>query len=197
MQVEVRRVGWPFANPFRTAYQASAVAAALQVELKDGPFVGRGEALGVGYHGETVDSMLAQVQSIKGELSAGISRPELGRLLPAGGARNAVDCALWDLEAKRTGKRVWELVGLSSINELATDYTISLDTPAKMAQTAGTLRQYSKFKLKLSGDQDLKRVLAVRRARPDAELFVDANQAWTERQLRASPRGWPMSASGS
>lgn len=184
MRVEFRRVEWPFANPFRIAYQTSTVAKTLHVELTDGPVAGRGEALGVGYHGETVDSMLAQLQCIKAELSAGISRAELSRLLPAGGARNAVDCALWDLEAKRAGKRAWELAGLSSVNSLTTDYTISLDTPVKMAQAAASLRQYARLKLKLSGDGDIERVLAVRAARPDAELFVDANQAWTERQLR-------------
>lgn len=184
MQVEFRRVNWPFANPFRIAYETSTVARTLQVELTDGQLVGRGEALGVGYRGETVDSMLAQLQHIKAELSAGISRAELARLLPAGGARNAADCALWDLEAKRAGRRVWELAGLTSVNELTTDYTVSLDTPSNMAQAAAALRQYSRLKLKLAGEGDLERVLAVRVARPDAELFVDANQAWNERQLR-------------
>ena len=184
MQVRFRRVDWPFANPFRIAYQTSTVAMTLQVEVSDGQFVGRGEALGVAYRGETVDSMLSQLQSITTELSAGISRAELARLLPAGGARNAVDCALWDLEAKRTGKRAWELAGLSSVNDIITDYTLSLDTPQRMAQAAADLRQYARLKLKLGGEGDVERVLAVRDVRPEAELFVDANQAWTERQLR-------------
>lgn len=185
MQVDIRRVDWPFTNPFRIAYETSTVAKALRVELMDGSLVGRGEALGIGYHGETVDTMLSQLQSVKTALSAGISRTDLTKLLPAGGARNAVDCALWDLEAKRTGKRAWELAGLSSVSDLTTDYTISLDAPLQMAEAAGSLRQYTRLKLKLSGDdRDLERVLAVRGARPDAELFVDANQAWTDRLLR-------------
>jgi len=184
MQVKFHRVDLPFANPFRIAYQTSTVANTLRVELTDAPFVGRGEALGVGYHHETIDSILAQLLSIRTELSAGISRHELTHLLPPGGARNAIDCALWDLEAKRTGKRAWELAGLQSVRGLFTDHTIGLDTPEKMAEAAAALRRYSRLKLKLSGDGDLERVRAVRTARPEAELIVDANQAWTEDQLR-------------
>lgn len=184
MQVEFHRVDWPFADPFRIAYETRTVSKALQVHLTDARFVGRGEAIGVGYHGETVDSMLSQLQSIKAELSAGISRAELRHLLPAGGARNACDCALWDLEAKRTGKRAWELAGLRFLGELTTHYTIGVDTPEKMAQVAVARAQYPMLKLKMSGDGDLERVRAVRAARPEAGLIVDANQAWTDGQLR-------------
>lgn len=184
MQVEIRQVDLPFAQPFRIAYQTSTNAPAIIVELTEMTLVGRGEALGVGYHGETVESMKAQVKSIAAALSRGISRTELSQLLPAGGARNAVDCALWDLEAKRSGKRAWELAGMRSVKGLITDYTVGLDTSEHMAKTAAALRQYPKLKLKLSGEGDLERVMAVQAARPDAEIIVDANQAWTERQLR-------------
>jgi L-alanine-DL-glutamate epimerase-like enolase superfamily enzyme len=103
--------------------------------------------------------------------------------MPPGGARNAVDCALWDLDAKRAGKRAWELAGISSLKPITTDHTIGLDTPEAMAQVASALQQFPILKLKLCGKGDLERVLAVRAARPDAVLIVDANQAWTEMDL--------------
>jgi L-alanine-DL-glutamate epimerase-like enolase superfamily enzyme len=183
MQVEFRRVDWPYTRAFRIAYRVSAVAETVQVQITDGPYVGRGEALGVSYRGETVESMLAELDGVKASLCAGVSRAELSTLLPPGGARNAVDCALWDLEAKRMGKRAWELAGFSSVEPIATDHTIGVDTPKAMARIAAALSQFPALKLKLCGKDDLERVLAVRAARPDAELIVDANQAWTERDL--------------
>jgi L-Ala-D/L-Glu epimerase / N-acetyl-D-glutamate racemase len=159
------------------------------VELKEGGLMGRGEALGVFYHGETVDSLLTQLMSVKSELANGISQIDLGKLLPAGGARNAIDCALWDLEAKRAGCRAWELAGLKSVDSLITAYTLSVDTPEKMGRVAAAARQYSLLKLKLTGEGDPERVAAVRKERPDAKIIVDANQAWNERQLDAfAPR---------
>lgn len=184
MNVEFHQVDWPFTTPFTTAYQISTVAETIQVHLIDGPLTGRGEALGVAYHGESVDSMLAQLTAVERTLSAGISRAELTTLLPAGGARNAVDCALWDLEAKRARKRAWELAGIPSVRPIITDYTLGLDGVEAMAAAAANAQRYQRLKLKLSGEDDLRRVLAVRAARPDAELIVDANQAWTECQLR-------------
>jgi L-alanine-DL-glutamate epimerase-like enolase superfamily enzyme len=184
MQVEFLRREWPFKTPFRIAYDVHTSAETIQVVLIDGPHIGRGEAVGVGYRGENVDSMLGQLEALRNVLSKGISQAQLTALLPPGGARNAVDCALWDLQAKRTGKRAWELVGIRSVNSLTTDYTIGLDSPQAMARTAATLLQHGLFKLKLSGEGDLERVLAVRTARPDAALIVDANQSWTEGHLR-------------
>jgi L-alanine-DL-glutamate epimerase-like enolase superfamily enzyme len=183
MHVEFRRVDWPFVSTFRIAYEVRTHAETVLVELKDGNLVGRGEALGVSYHGETVDSLLAQLMAVKNELVSGISRRDLQSLLPAGGARNAIDCALWDLEAKRARRRAWELAGIDSANPLLTAYTLSMDTPKAMGRAAGSMRQYSLLKLKLSGAGDLERLAAVRRVRPDAELIVDANQSWSEQQL--------------
>lgn len=184
MQVEFQKVDWPYASPFRIAYQVSTVAETVQVRLTDGPYVGRGEALGVSYHGETVTSMLEQLERVRSALCTGISREDLAFALPPGGARNAVDCALWDLEAKRIGKRAWELAGFPSLRRIGTDYTIGLDAPESIARIAASLRNYPILKLKLNGRDDLERVGAVRSIRPDAEIIVDANQAWTERQLR-------------
>src|SRR6185312_15663052 len=117
----------------------------------------RGEALGVGYHGETINSMLAQLRAVEAAVCSGSSREQLTTLLPPGGARNAVDCALWDLEAKRLGKRAWQIAGLSSMKPVTTDYTIGLDAPEVMARVAATLHQFPILKLKLCGEDDLER----------------------------------------
>jgi len=183
MLVDIRRVEWPYAAIFRISGRAEMSADGVQIELRDGTFLGRGEAYGVFYHGETADSILAQLESIKADLFQGVSRAELQSLLRPGGARNAVDCALWDLEAKRAGKRAWELAGMASVRRITSDFTLSLDTPDTMALAAARFRSYQKLKLKLGGEGDIERVAAVRTVRPDAEIIVDANQAWNERQL--------------
>lgn len=184
MQIELSKVNWPFTSTFRIAYRAQTCAETIQVRIRDGLFVGRGEALGVSYHGESVDSMLAQLEVLAEKIGSGVSRTDLQRLLAPGGARNAVDCALWDLDAKRAGCRAWELAGVHSVNALVTAYTISLDTPEFMAKAAAAVRQYGLLKLKLGGDGDLERVMAVRAARPEVRLIVDANESWKEHQLR-------------
>ncbi len=185
MRFEYDQVDWPFRTAFRRAGSASTCARTVQVTLTDGALVGRGEALGVRYHGETPASLLLQLGAVKGEFEskASVSREELQIMLPAGGARNAIDCALWDLEAKSSGRRAWHLAGIQSASPLTTAYTLSVDTPGNMAKSAQRLGQYSLLKLKLAGDGDLDRVQAVRRVRPDADIIVDANQAWSEQQL--------------
>ncbi len=184
MRVEFRRVDWPFASTFRIAYRVETVANTVWVELTDGAHVARGEALGVSYHDESVDSMLAQLEAVRGTLEKGITREQLQQLLPPGGARNAVDCALWDLEAKRAGRRAWELAGIPSVRPLLTAYTLSLDSPVAMAAAATAARAFSLLKIKLGGEGDFERLAAIRRARPDVSLIVDANQSWNERHLR-------------
>ena len=184
MEVDIRRVDWPYRTAFHITDRAFASEESVQVELRDDSIVGRGEGVGVYYLGETADSMLVQLRSIESQLSRGISRAELQSVLPAGGARNAVDCALWDLEAKRAGRRAWDLAGIA-VAPITSDFTLGLNAPDAMAQLAMKYRQYSRLKLKLGGEGDLERVAAVHAVRPDAELTVDANQAWTERQLHA------------
>jgi len=186
MQVEIRRVDWPFASEFRIAYKVSTQAETVLVEMKDGGFTGRGEGMAVTYHGETADSLAAQLTAIKKELTNGVSREDLPKLLPAGGARNAVDCALWDLEAKRSGRRAWVLAGIESVNPLITAYTLSMDTPEAMSKAAAAGKSFSLLKVKLGGEGnlDIERVKAIRQARPDVRIIVDANQSWNERQVR-------------
>jgi L-alanine-DL-glutamate epimerase-like enolase superfamily enzyme len=185
VEVEVSRVNWPYASTFRIASTAWTEAETVQVRISEGTLTGRGEGLPVFYHGETVDLMVASLERVRSELVKGISRAELSSLLPPGGARNAIDCALWDLEAKRVGRRAWELAGLDRVAPLTTAYTLSVDDPIAMGRAATAAQGYSLLKLKLTGEGDVERVGAVRRARPDAELIVDANQSWNERQLHA------------
>lgn len=179
MQLELNQVNWAFVSPFRIAYRTQTHAETVQVCLRDGPFVGRGEAMGVSYHGETVESMFKQLAGLSKEIVRGISREDLQSLLAPGGARNALDCALWDLEAKRTARHAWELAGLPSVAPLVTAYTLSLDSPKSMARVAAAALQYRLLKLKLDGTDDVERVAAVRDARPDVRIIVDANQSWT------------------
>jgi L-Ala-D/L-Glu epimerase len=184
MKITCRKVDWQFIKPFRIAYRTRTRAETIVVEVQDQGLVGRGEALGVSYRGETGDSLLREVESVTQQLSAGISRADLQELLPAGGARNAIDCALWDLEAKRSGCRAWEIAGFHDVRPLITSYTLALDSPEATGKAAASAQQYSQLKLKLSGEGDLERVARVREARPDARLLVDANQSWNEQQLR-------------
>ena len=183
MQVEINRVSWPFASTFRIANRELACVDTVQVTLREGSLIGRGESAGVWYHGETMDSMVQQIDALSKELARGLSRADLQSVMPPGGARCALDCALWDLEAKRAGQRAWDLAGIRSVSSLVTAYTISLDTPDSMARAAAAGRQYVLLKLKLDGNDDLKRVAAVRAARPEARIIVDANQSWNERHV--------------
>jgi L-Ala-D/L-Glu epimerase len=184
MEMRAQRVDREYVAPFRIAGRTKTHALTVVVELRDGGLVGRGEAVGVPYHGETADTVLGQLAAIESGVRNGLSREHLQTLLPAGGARNALDCALWDLEAKRSGRRAWELAGLPGADWIETDYTLGLDTPEVMGRAATELRGYSVLKVKLDGEGDLERMMAVRKARPDAVLIVDANQAWNERELR-------------
>jgi len=172
---------WPFEAPlFITGYSMSDIQT-LYVEIRDGEHRGRGEAAGVYYTGETADSMLAQAESIRSELEKGAGRNELLELLPSGGARNAIDAALWDLEAKQTGKSIWELAGLE-LNDTVTVATVGIDAPNRMAARALELPS-TKIKIKVNGEDPLVQIRAVREARPDVELVIDANQGWTYDQL--------------
>jgi L-alanine-DL-glutamate epimerase-like enolase superfamily enzyme len=169
---------WELKQPFRITGKEWRMSTALVIEFSDGKFLGRGEGQGVYYLDETADSMLAQVNSITDKIRKGISRDELLELLPAGGARNAIDCALWDLEAKQTGKTIWQLTGIDP-KPVTTVFTIGIEaTPAAMAAKAAAAAEYPVLKIKLDDDGPVERLVAIRAARPDAELVVDANQGW-------------------
>jgi L-alanine-DL-glutamate epimerase-like enolase superfamily enzyme len=168
---------WPLKKPFRISGNVFSESGNLLVTLDDGTQLGRGEAQGVYYHAETPESMAAQVESVRNAVEAGIDRAELQALLPAGGARNALDCALWELESRRTGKPVWMLAGLDMPRPLLSTWTIGGDAPDTMARDAVGYTAARSLKLKLIGDgADADRVRAVRAVRPDAWIGVDANQ---------------------
>ncbi len=141
---------------------------------RDGAF-GRGECVPYARYGESMESVLKQIE----DLPPRITRIDLQTALPPGAARNAVDCALWDWEAKKAGKRVWELAGLPAPAPVITAYTLSLDTPAKMEQQAAKHAARPLLKIKLGGEDDMARLEAVRKGAPDTRIIVDANEGWT------------------
>jgi L-Ala-D/L-Glu epimerase / N-acetyl-D-glutamate racemase len=175
---------WPLREPFRiTGYTWEAIEVVL-VRLEHQGEVGWGEASGVYYRGETAASMVQQIESLRTQVEAGISRDSLQTLLPPGGARNALDCALWDLEAHVTRRAAWQIAGLDSPRPLLTTYTCSAQSPEKMARAARVYQSARAIKIKLTGEpSDADRVCAVREARPDVWLGVDANQGFTRHTM--------------
>lgn len=178
---------WPLKSPFRIFGHTWHDLPVLLVTLSDGIHTGRGEAAGVYYCDDLPPAMLENVERVRGEIEAGITHAELQSLLPAGGARNAVDCALWELTSRRAGKPVWALADLNRPRPLTTTCTLGAETPEIMARGAREYRDARALKLKLTGEADLdaERVAAVRRTRPDVWLGVDANQAYSPDTLEA------------
>ncbi|USI78231.1 dipeptide epimerase [Sphingopyxis sp. USTB-05] len=177
----------PLAKPFRISGHVFTDTPVVLVTLSDGEHSGRGEASGVYYLGDDVPAMTATIESVRGAVEAGVTREQLQALLPAGGARNALDCALWELEARRRGVPVWELAGLAEPRPLRTTFTLGADDPEVMAAGARHYAQARALKLKLTGDLDvdIARVQAVRAARPECWIGVDANQGFAIGDLDA------------
>lgn len=171
---------FPLRAPFRiTGYAWESIEVLLVTLERDG-HVGRGEAAGIYYRSDTLASMIERIEHLRPTIEAGISRKTLQQLLPPGGARNALDCALWDLEAKCSGRAVWQIAELEKPRPLLTTYTCGADTAENMASTARGYANARAIKLKLTGEPiDADRVLAVREARRDVWLGVDANQGFT------------------
>ena len=169
---------WPIAGEFRISRGSKREAVVVVVTLRDGPHTGRGECTPYPRFGETPEGVLAAITALAPAIAGGLTRAQLQDALPAGAARNAIDCAMWDLEAKQAGVPVWQLAGLTAPRPLTTAYTLSLDTPDAMAAKAAASAQYPLLKLKLAGEGDAARLTAIRAARPDARLIVDANEAW-------------------
>jgi L-alanine-DL-glutamate epimerase-like enolase superfamily enzyme len=183
MKLEYRAETWPYATPFRITNHVFTGAEVLMVTLEEGAARGRGEAGGVYYHGETPRSMAAQLETVRREIEAGLDREALRDLLPPGGARNAVDAALWDLEAKRHGQPAWKIAGMPRPRPLTTTFTVSAGEPAEMARAALAYESASAIKLKLTEEDPAGCVRAVRAARPDVWLGVDANQGLNRKLL--------------
>jgi L-alanine-DL-glutamate epimerase-like enolase superfamily enzyme len=179
LTLDVAAESWPLAAAFVIARGAKTEARVVVASLSDGRVTGRGECVPYARYGETVEGVIATLEKT-GPIN---NRAELSLALPAGAARNALDCALWDLEAKQAGTTVADLAGIGPLRALETCYTLSLASPAEMAATARSVPHLKLLKLKLGGDQDPDRMKAVRKARPDARLTADANEAWAAESL--------------
>lgn len=175
MQLTVTRDTFRLAQVFTISRGSRTEAQVLTVRVSDGEATGRGECVPYARYDETLDSVTAQIEG----LPVGVDRAALQTLLPAGAARNAVDCALWDLEAKRTGRRVWDLAGLPTPGPEITAYTLSLDTPEAMRAQAAKNAHRPLLKIKLGTPDDMPRLEAVRAGAPGARIIVDANEGWS------------------
>lgn len=175
---------WRYTAPIRITGHVFEELRVLVVEIKDGEHVGRGEASGVYFLGETVESLLDEVLSAAPMICQGADRAALAERLPAGGARNALDCALWDLECRQSGRTIWALTGITP-RPLLTLQTITMqESPEDVAQMARAMTDAPLLKLKLDRDRPVERVEAARAARPDARLIIDANQGFAFSQLK-------------
>ena len=178
MQIEAREEIWPLKQLFRISRGSRTETRVVVVTVTDGQHTGRGEGVPIARYNQSVASVLEQIESIKREKS--LDRHRIQQLLPAGAARNALDCALWDLEAKISGKRAWELANVPMVPKVETSFTISLDSPDKMGAAAKASANAPILKLKLGGDNlDLARVEAVREVTTSARLLIDANESWS------------------
>ncbi len=171
------------AQPFVIARGSRTHATVVSVTLQRGAARGRGECVPYARYGESVEGVVAALEGLRGALLGGIDRAQLQKLMPAGAARNALDCALWDLACKETGQRAFEIAGLAAPRAALTAFTLSLGTPGAMAAQARLEAARPLLKLKLGGLGDVARLHAVRAAAPHAELIVDANESWSEAVL--------------
>ncbi|MBP2294101.1 N-acetyl-D-Glu racemase DgcA [Azospirillum rugosum] len=181
----VRRDSFPIAGTFRISRGAKTEAQVVVAEVVQECKRGRGECVPYARYGESMDGVVKALEAMAGEVAEGLNRERLREVMPPGAARNALDCALWDLEAKQAGKPAWRLAGLADApKKLVTCVTLSVDEPAAMAAAARQrAADHPILKMKLTGEGDLDRVRAVREAAPAARLVVDANEAWTLEQL--------------
>lgn len=183
IHVSIERLSIPLHEPLVITGHSFSHLNTVWVTLERGGVIGRGEGTGSYYLGETQDSIVHAIESIAPAMRSDLTREELQTLLPPGGARNAVDCALWDLECKEAGQSVWELRGIVP-RELHTVATIGVGEAEAMAAHASRWSNYPQLKIKLSADSAVEKMRAIREARPDATLVVDANQGWTFAELQ-------------
>jgi len=184
-RLTVRRESWPLERPFAISRGVKTAAEVVVCEIAGNGHAGRGECVPYGRYGETIGSVEAAIEGVAAAIEAGAGRVDLARLLPAGAARNAVDCALWDLEAKASDTPAWRLAGLTPPAAAITAYTISLGTPAAMGAAAAEARHRPLLKLKLGPDDPVACVAAVRAGAPGARLIADPNEGWSFDQLAA------------
>lgn len=177
LRISARTETWPIAGSFTISRGVKTEAVVVVAEITDGEHKGRGECVPYPRYDETVTGVIAEIEGVSAD---GLTRQALQNWLPPGAARNALDCALWDLEARRTGKRVASLCGYPAPRAVETAYTISLGSPEEMGKSAAIHADRPLLKLKLAGEGDAGRIKAVRAVAPNARIIVDANEAWTE-----------------
>ena len=170
---------WPIRGSFTISRDSQTTVELVVVELSEDGVTGRGECRPYARYEETVAEVVAAIESLRGRLQSGLDRIGLQSALPSGAARNALDCAFWDLEAKRAGHRVWALLGQDPPVPLETAYTLSLEAPDAMGRAAAAQAGRPLLKLKLGGAGDFERVAAVRENAPEARLIIDANEGWS------------------
>jgi len=169
---------WPIRGHFAISRGAKAEAHVVVAGITSGDHTGRGECVPYARYGESVDGVIAEITARLGDIKAGLTRARLREIMPPGAARNALDCALWDLAARTSGKSAAQLAGLGAIQPLKTAYTLSLDTPEAMGAAAREAAHLPLLKVKLGGDGDEDRLAAIREGAPDARFIVDANEGW-------------------
>ena len=183
LEIEAHEEIWPLREPFRISRGSRTETRVVVVTVTDDEHRGRGEGVPLKRYNQSVTSVLAQIELIGTQKN--LNRQTLQKFLPPGAARNAVDCALWDLDAKRSGKRIWQLANIPTVCKVETSVTISLDAPEKMAASASAKKNAPILKLKLGGDDpDLARVEAVRNAAQSSRLLIDANESWSPEHYR-------------
>jgi L-alanine-DL-glutamate epimerase-like enolase superfamily enzyme len=185
MQIDVVERVFRMREPFAISRGTKDDAPTVQVAVQNSNgHVGRGEAAGVNYHGETTASMIAQIEAIRPALEEGVSRAELLKLLPAGGARNAVDCALWDLDAKQNERTVFGMVGIKAPVPLCTAYTIGIRSLEGYERAAREHADFKTLKIKVGASDPLSAIKAVRRGAPQSRFIVDPNMSWSADDLK-------------
>jgi len=182
-RLTITRRAWPLAQPFAISRGSRTMAEVVVAEIFDGDSRGRGECVPYPRYGESVDSVVATLEKMRGAVASGLDREALQKAMPPGAARNALDAAFWDIEAKRAYRSVADLAGIGTLHPVVTAYTLSLDTPERMGAAAAEHRHRPLLKLRVTGDGDLERVQAVRCNAPQSRLIVDANEGWTARHF--------------
>lgn len=184
MKLSVHTELWRLATPFRISRETMTDCKTVIVELQDGDAVGRGECCPSTRYEQSYDSVVDQIEGARAQIEAGISIEDAQSLLPAGSARDALDCALWDLACKKQNKRIWDLVNIPDPGSMAIDVTVGLDTPEGMAARAKSFGDFPLLKVKLGKDDPIGRMRAVSEARPGTRFMIDANEAWTVAELK-------------
>lgn len=183
MKLSIHKERWRLSVPFTISRGTMTDADMLVVELEDDGVVGRGEASPTERYNESCDAAMDALEGLRAKIEAGLTVQDLPSLLPAGSARNALDCALWDLACKKAGKRIWDLVNIPDPGSMAIDVTIGIDTPQAMAARAKSFGDFPLLKIKLGKDDPIGRMRAVYNALPHTRFMVDANEAWSVDEL--------------